>query len=318
MRSFFVLLPVISIKLKVDHYLRGLKQHMSKQIIQQEEKTAKVKNRKKRKRLALIIGALCILLFSTKAFMDTNIFKVNPVHFQTNKIPAGSGFTIVQISDVHNKVFGDNNEKLLDTVEGIDADIIVLTGDLVDRRTTSFDYVFSLVERLTALNQHVYFVSGNHEWDNPNRKSLLDGLEKRNVKLLNNQHTELAIGNTTLNLAGVDDASTNHENLDSAFGNLDQENYTVLLSHTPSMLDKHNDIPADLILSGHTHGGQVRIPFIGALVAPDQGFFPKLEKGIYEFGTNQFLYIDSGLGTSVAPIRFLNQSQLSVIKITGE
>lgn len=84
------------------------------------------------------------------------------------------------------------------------------------------------------------------------------------------------------------------------------------------MLDKHNDIPADLILSGHTHGGQVRIPFIGALVAPDQGFFPKLEKGIYEFGTNQFLYIDSGLGTSVAPIRFLNQSQLSVIKITGE
>ncbi|MBP2079855.1 metallophosphoesterase [Oceanobacillus polygoni] len=291
---------------------------MLKQIIQQEEKTTKVRNRKKRKRLALSIGALCMLLFSTKAYMDTNIFKVNRVQFQTDKIPPGTDFTILQISDVHNKVFGDNNEKLLDTVEEIDADIIVLTGDLVDRRTDNFDSVFSLVERLKALNQHVYFVSGNHEWDNPNRKSLLDGLEKRDITILNNQHTELAINNVKLNLAGIDDASTNHEDLDRAFMNVNPESYTVLLSHTPSILDKYEGIPADLILSGHTHGGQVRVPLIGALVAPDQGFFPKLEKGTYEFGTNQFLYIDSGVGTSVAPIRFLNQSQLSVIKISGE
>lgn len=98
---------------------------------------------------------------------------------------------------------------------------------------------------------------------------------------------------------------------------MNTDHYTVLLSHTPSITEIYEQIPADLILSGHTHGGQVRFPLIGALVSPDRGLFPKLDKGTYQLGAGLYLYIDSGLGTTRLPIRFLNQSQLSLITITG-
>jgi predicted MPP superfamily phosphohydrolase len=83
------------------------------------------------------------------------------------------------------------------------------------------------------------------------------------------------------------------------------------------VINKIESNSVDLILSGHTHGGQVRFPLIGALVVPDQGFFPKFDKGAFNLGGNRHLYIDSGLGTSRLPVRFLNQSQISLIKITN-
>ncbi|RDW15859.1 metallophosphoesterase [Oceanobacillus arenosus] len=265
-----------------------------------------------------IFGMLCVIGLSTKAYIDTNIFKVNRIEFYSNKIPLDSKLTILQLSDLHNKVFGVDNETLIDTVKQANADIIVLTGDLIDRGTNDFGHVFSLVERITAINPNVFFVSGNHEWGNASTEAFIEGIEQRNVTILNNQSTELTVGNVTLNLVGVDDAATKHEDLNLAFANVDQASYTILLSHSPSILDRYRAIPADLILSGHTHGGQVRLPLIGALVAPDEGFFPEMDKGIFEIGVNQFLYIDSGLGTSMAPIRFLNQSQVSLIEISRE
>lgn len=106
--------------------------------------------------------------------------------------------------------------------------------------------------------------------------------------------------------------------MEEAFAGIDGEHYTILLSHSPGITEKYDTLPADLLLSGHTHGGQLRIPIIGALVAPGQGLFPSLEKGTYELKENQHLYIDSGLGTSVAPMRFLNQSQLSLITVSSK
>src|SRR5690606_36275120 len=112
---------------------------------------------------------------------------------------------------------------------------------------------------------------------------------------------------------------THHEDVQAAFRGVDQEQYTILLSHAPNIVIRYssNDILADLILSGHTHGGQVRLPFIGALAAPGQGLFPKLDKGTFTIAQDQYLYIDSGLGTSMVPIRFLNQSQMSFIRVVG-
>lgn len=260
---------------------------------------------------------LLILSFLARIYYDTNVFKVNRAQFYSNKIPEGSEFTVLQISDLHNKVFGDNNEKLINTVKKLNAEFIVITGDLIDRGTDKFENVFSLIERIKTINKDVFFVSGNHEWGNAYTEEFLNGLRERNVTILNNKSTQITVNNVTLNLVGIDDVSTNHENFQKAFNSMNHERYTILLSHTPNITEKYNDILADLILSGHTHGGQVRIPFIGALVAPDQGLFPRLDKGTYKTGPNQFLYIDSGLGTSIAPIRFANQSQLSLINITN-
>ncbi|GAA0591110.1 metallophosphoesterase [Virgibacillus siamensis] len=248
---------------------------------------------------------------------ETNQFKLNHVTFKTNKIPSESGFTLLQMTDLHNKVFGFNNEQLVSFAKIASPDIIVLTGDFLDDDTKTLGRVFSLVERLTANHKHVYFVSGNHDWANSRKAELLNGLHDRRVTILNNRNTQITIENATLNLIGIDDPSKEHEDMDEAFSGINPNNYTILLSHAPNIVNMYSTIPADLILSGHTHGGQVRAPLIGALVAPDQGLFPKLDKGVFEFGPGQYLYIDSGLGTSRIPVRFLNQSQLSLVTITG-
>ncbi len=269
------------------------------------------------KKFIVFVLIVLIITFSAKIYFDTNVFKVNIVQYQSNKIPKGSEVAILQISDFHNKMFENNNEELINTVKNLNADIIVITGDLIDRSTDDFKDVFSFVEGIKAINKDVFFVSGNHEWGNAHTEDFLDGLKERNVTILNNKNTQITKREVTFNLAGVDDVSTHHENIKKAFDTIKEEQYTILLSHSPNVIINYNHIPAELVLSGHTHGGQVRIPFVGALVVPDQGFFPKLDKGTYKFGQNQYIYIDSGLGTSIAPIRFLNKSQLSLIKITN-
>ncbi|HCX63650.1 MAG TPA: metallophosphoesterase [Eubacteriaceae bacterium] len=266
-----------------------------------------------KKRGIFFSGVLITFVLLAKIYYDTNVFKVKEVEFQSSKLPEDTQVTIVQISDLHSKDFGDQYKKLVESIEDLQADLIVITGDLIDRKTTDFAGVFSFIEKVAESNEKIYFVCGNHEWENTHTEELLEGLEERNVILLNNENRELTINRVTMNVAGVDDGFLNKEDVKKAFHGLDQARYTLLLSHTPNIV--YQDVPADLILSGHTHGGQVRFPFIGALLAPDQGFFPELDKGIYKMDDHQTLYIDSGLGTSIGPIRFLNQSQFSVIKI---
>ncbi|WP_096199890.1 metallophosphoesterase [Bacillus sp. FJAT-45350] len=181
-----------------------------------------------KKRLILSTIFVCIIILSAKIYFDTNEFKVNTVQFQTKIIPSNSEFTVLQISDLHNKVFGVNNEKLINTVENLDADIIVITGDLIDRSTDDFKHVFSLIENITTINQKVFFVSGNHEWGNSYTSDFIKGLRERNITILNNENTQITIRDVTINLAGLDDASTNHENVEEAFNGINQELYTFI------------------------------------------------------------------------------------------
>lgn len=270
------------------------------------------------KKWLFLVGVLSVFGVATKAYLDTNYFKVNHVAFETSKLPKDTEITILQISDVHNKNFGDDNERLLEAVKELNADFIVLTGDLVDRSTEDLTSTLAFAEGLTSISERVYFISGNHEWDNAYKQELLDGLGQRRITILNNKNTTLSIHGIDINLVGIDDESTNHENLDLAFAGVEGSRFTVLLSHSPGVVENNHTIPADLILSGHTHGGQIRLPFIGAVVAPNQGYFPEYDKGVFEINADQYLYIDSGLGTSVAPVRFMNQSQISLITVSGE
>ncbi|MFD1362474.1 metallophosphoesterase [Lentibacillus salinarum] len=252
-----------------------------------------------------------------KIYRDTHSFKLETITYDSPKLPKRTSLSILQISDLHNRVFGTDNEQLVNAVKKANADMIVLTGDLIDRKTTTFDHVFSLIEQLTAINKRVFFVPGNHEWGNARTSEFLHGLHERHVTILSNQNVQMTKGDVTVNIAGVDDPATEHDNLSDAFSQINDDDYTILLAHAPDIVHLYDTIPADLILSGHTHGGQIRFPFIGALVAPGQGFFPRLDKGTYQLGPDQYLYIDSGLGTTRMPVRFLNQSQLSLMTIAA-
>lgn len=269
----------------------------------------------KKKQIIVYMSLLFVLIVGFKVYYDTNFFKVNHVTFESDKLTEGSSITILQLSDIHNKVFGHENEKLIQKIKDLNADIIVITGDLIDRKTRDFTDMFGFAEKLTSINEHVYFVSGNHEWDNPDTEVFFTGLEERKVTMLDNKNTTITLADVTINLAGVADNSTDHDKLEEGLEGLNENNYTILLSHAPDTSNTTRDSITDLTLSGHTHGGQVRLPFIGSIVAPDQGFFPALDKGVYQWEKDKYLYIDSGLGTSMLPIRFLNQSQLSLLTV---
>ncbi|CEI83397.1 phosphoesterase [Oceanobacillus oncorhynchi subsp. incaldanensis] len=281
------------------------------------KRTKKTKNNLKR---GIILSVLLLAMLSLliKVYFDTNTFKINREQFSSVKLEADKELSVLQITDVHSRLFGEDNERVLEKARELDADIIVLTGDLIDRKTEDLEIAFELAEALVQVNPDTYFVTGNHEHENPEKEAFLAGLEKRGVRILSNEHTQFEKDGQLFNMVGVNDVSTNHEDMSSAFSNVDTDKYTILLSHAPAVIQKYPEVDADIVLSGHTHGGQVRLPFIGALVAPDEGLLPELQKGVYPLGDARYLYIDSGLGTSALPIRFLNQSQISLITIQPE
>ena len=263
-----------------------------------------------------LIGILALGV-SLKVWIDTNVFKVQGVQFETEKLPRQESLRIVQITDVHNKKSLRIHERVIGKVRELAPDMIVLTGDLVDRKTRNFSAVFSFIDGLAQTDVPLFFVTGNHEWTNPKRAKLLTGLRKRGVTIFSNESFEIKRNKSVINLVGIEDSATKHEDLYEAFSGLKEEYYTILLSHSPYVIKRYPFLPADLVVSGHTHGGQVRFPFIGAAISPGGGIFPELDKGVFEWGENRQVYIDSGLGTSMAPIRFMNQSQISLIYIKG-
>ncbi|UOQ86071.1 metallophosphoesterase [Gracilibacillus salinarum] len=276
-----------------------------------------MKNRKMHVILLIITGCMLAIVVGCKVYYDTNVLKLAKIELSNEKLDRNQSLQILQISDLHNKQFGEGNQVLLEKVAQLAPDIVVLTGDIVDRSTDNIKDVLSFVNQLSAGNSHVFYVSGNHDWDNPLHESLFSGLREAGAKILNNRSVQIPLDQFTIQLAGVVDLSTGKSNIDDAAEDLDHQIFTVLLSHTPPVNQGPLPNGIDLILSGHTHGGQIRLPFIGAVVAPDQGFFPTYDQGLFKLSEHQLLYIDSGIGTSMLPIRFLNQSQITLITVSG-
>ncbi|MEG6521213.1 metallophosphoesterase [Desulfotomaculum sp. 1211_IL3151] len=265
--------------------------------------------------MVFALTLLAFLMVFCEIYFEVHYPKITEVKFNTDKLSQDTSFKILQVSDVHSGNFTGSVE-FIKQIKRQKPDIIVITGDLINRDTTDFTNAYRFVEELVKVTPKVFFVSGNHEWENDRTEDFLQGLKKLNVVILNNKNITIDFGNTSINICGVDDFHTERADLGIATKGINEKFYTILLSHSPGIVTEKN-LPADLILSGHTHGGQVRFPVIGGIVAPGQGFFPKLEKGVYNLEHGKKLYIDSGLGTSVLPIRLFNRSQVSLVTIEG-
>ena len=261
--------------------------------------------------------AIFIIFAAMLAYVYFEVSFTKPcfAEYKSGKLASRDKINILQISDFHDK--SSYNNMLLNKIKKLSPDIIVITGDFIDDSTEDLRNVYNFIDELKKINSNIFFVCGNHEWRNENREELLEGLEERKIFILNNSNREMAINNIKINLCGIDDFSGGKEDLWQAFHGVDKSNFTILLSHVPNVAMKKRGLPADLIICGHTHGGQVRVPFIGAMIAPGQGILPKYTKGYYKINKN-IVYIDSGAGTSNSPIRFLNRSQVTLITIEGK
>ena len=231
------------------------------------------------------------------------------------------GARIAQISDLHSKDFGGKLERLL---EECAPDIVVLTGDLVDRKDQEFSTALALAQA-SAQMAPTFYAPGNHEaalsW-NGKYAQLRTDLEQVGVHVLENQAETVEIGTETVNLIGLLDPGFYDAGLETAQAQLTQElsqlvqegQLNVLLAHRPSLIESYAQGGAALVLSGHAHGGQVRLPFVGGLVAPDEGWFPRYTSGVYrEQDTVEI--VSRGLGNSIIPQRLFNRPELVVVTL---
>jgi uncharacterized protein len=261
-------------------------------------------------KILLIIIALILV----EIYYETNFPKLAVVNIKTKKLKRKGSIRVLQISDYHNFKY---ESRVISLVEEVQPDLIVLTGDLIDKSTKDYSKVYNFLNRLVSLNSNIYFVPGNHELKSGNMDSILKDVAKREVKVLINSSDTISLGGEILNICGIDYSSSKRGDLNKTLRNTEKDTYTILLCHKPDIVKKHNNIPCDLILCGHTHGGQIRIPIMGAAIAPGQGLLPKYNKGLYKT-SNTMLYIDSGVGTTRIPVRFINRSQISLINIVKE
>ncbi|PQZ53268.1 phosphoesterase [Bacillus sp. MYb209] len=273
-------------------------------------------------RFILIISTIVgISIFS---YLQNNLISVSEINITSSKIPSSfKGFKILQLSDLHNKKFGKNQDVLIKKVKNLNPDIIVITGDLIDSK--SYDAEISLqVIRELVTEYPVYFVTGNHEQWSGKYNSLEKKLKKYNVTVLRNEHASIQKGEQEIYLLGIDDPDFTNENRDEgsiikaeiekAKDKTQSDGYKVLLSHRPEFLEEYADEQVDLVLSGHAHGGQVRLPFIGGLVAPSQGILPKYTAGLYE-KQNTSMIVSRGLGNSIIPQRVFNRPEIVVVQL---
>lgn len=234
---------------------------------------------------------------------------------------AFEGFKIAHVSDLHNAVFGRKNEKLLLLIRAAEPDIIAITGDLIDSRHTDIDSALAFVEAAAEIAP-VYYVTGNHE-----SRLDFDEVEPRLIaagaRVLRNEAEYIEHGGERIRLAGIDDPSfirTGGTAEERAAAELEQlgdgdGTFTVLLAHRPELVEVYAEYGADLVLSGHAHGGQVRLPLLGGLYAPGQGLLPEYDSGLYSLGETQMV-VSRGLGNSVAPLRVNNRPELVIVTLS--
>ncbi|MEW9184136.1 metallophosphoesterase [Bacillus mycoides] len=277
---------------------------------------------KKTKRIILIIG----ILVGTSIFLylQNNLISITEVKITSSKIPSSfKGYKILQISDLHNKKFGDNQDVLIQKVKSINPDIIAITGDLIDSKSYDAEISMQVIRELVK-EYPIYFVTGNHEKWSGKYNNLEKELKKQHVTVLRNEHVIIQKGGHEINLLGIDDPEFNTGDIDEgsivkdaivkAKIEMQPDRYNVLLSHRPEFIEEYAAEQIDLVLSGHAHGGQVRLPFIGGLVAPNQGVLPKYTAGLYE-KQNTSMIVSRGLGNSIIPQRVFNRPEIVVVQL---
>lgn len=269
-------------------------------------------NRKKYIKSAIVLLIVIALLL----FCNFQNKHLETTHYTYEAEQLGvdlDGYRIVQISDLHNAKFGKNNQKLVDRIRECAPDMIVLTGDLVDSNHTNVDRAVQFVDEIVKICP-VYYVTGNHEYwlDTSEYEKLMDGLASVGVIILDDQVVEISRGDAKFRLVGLDDKSL----ADGTLGALlsDEKELTVVLAHEPQYFARYAGTGVDLVLSGHAHGGQFRLPFVGGIVAPDQGFFPKYTAGEYYMDGTEMI-VSRGLGNSVIPVRLFNYPEIVCVEL---
>ncbi len=294
------------------------------------------------------------LKFSPKGFLDffgktifdiaqkqNHSLQLTGYKYKSDKIPEEfDGFRIIQLSDMHNCVYGNEADDLIKKVNQNKPDIIVITGDSFDSRRRQYFDSLDIIRKLPAICP-VYLVTGNHEELSPDLKEIfLSEIRQAGVKILDGETVEITKNDASIYISGVSDYTSfavemnllvkaldknlDCEELDAmknafkekvdSFSENKPKGFNILLSHRPEMNEVYSENSFDLVFCGHAHGGQFRIPPVGAIYSPGQGFLPKFSEGPHLFG-NTTMIVSRGLGNSSFPIRINNRPEIVVCEL---
>jgi len=283
----------------------------------------------------------CVLMFlniaAILAFFSYIIglfwIDITKYEISSSKIPKSfNGYKILQLSDLHSRSVGTNNETLLKKIDAEKPNIIVITGDIVNTKDTDFSTAYKLAKSLTE-KYPVYYIVGNHEQRLPLQKfnEILSNLRQNGVTVLHNQSVPLFNGADRIDLTGLTLPLSYYTNqlkqqthkdltpttLKQFIGAPQKDIFHILLSHNPLYFETYASWGADLTLSGHIHGGIIRFPFIGGLLSPERTFFPKYSGGKYEI-ENSTLIVNRGIGNGTVNLRIFNNPEITVITLKNE
>lgn len=276
--------------------------------------------RSRRLRRLLLPCALCAVFF----WWSNRSLQTEQFTFASPRLPAGfDGCVIIQISDLHGGEFGENNQDLLRRVRAAGPDYIFLTGDLQDQyRQTPRSYAVNLGRALAEIAP-TYFVTGNHEWALPDVRGLKRGLKEAGVTVLTNEFVPLERNGDRVLLAGIDDPNGFADQktpaaLAAEVHALEGDPFWLLLAHRNNYFEKeYRHLGADLVISGHGHGGLIRLPFTDGLISVERTLFPSYTAGFYEVGGAD-LFVSRGLGNSGRTFRLFNRPQLVILTLHKE
>ncbi|MDI3508490.1 MAG: uncharacterized protein PWP48_1775 [Clostridiales bacterium] len=258
--------------------------------------------------------------------MRESIIDISKYDIVDDNIPYGfEGYTILQISDLHNELFGENQCELVNRIKSAKPDVIFITGDIIYKKTGEGGNALLLIRQVTDFVP-VYFVSGNHDWESGCYDELSAHMRECGVKILDNRFEKVSRGDEHIYILGVDDRQRyakgsrdkGYEDFKKSVAELmaemPKEGYKIMLCHRPEMFPLLSSYDIDLVFAGHAHGGQVRLPHIPGLFAPGQGLLPKYTAGIYEESGSRMV-VSRGLGNNTIMPRINNDPEIVTVKL---
>ena len=278
---------------------------------------------KKSKMMMSIMFIIVFLLGGWIYYTNTHI-ETTEYSIVNYKIPDDfHHFKIAEIADLHNQEWDD---QLVNQLEKAKPDMIAITGDFVDSSHTNFDISIQFIKDVKHIAP-IYYVTGNHEAWMGNYHEFKELLLEEDVIVLDNENIVFKKGDSEINIIGLLDPDfierTNIKGIQDDIIEktltplINKDLYNIVLSHRPEVFKSYVSAQADLVLTGHAHGGQVRIPFVGGLVAPNQGFFPRYTEGLHH-KDNTDMIISRGLGNSIIPIRINNMPELVIVEFKNK
>ncbi len=273
----------------------------------------------------LLLSALLFFSLLWSFYRSNMTFKTTEYTVESPYLPnAFNNYRIAQISDLHDNVFGQKGSKLQEAIDEAKPNIVVLTGDIISRRTKKVDDVVEALKPI-AEKYPTYYIRGNHELyrdeNMEGAETFYKALDAIGVIRLENRTVTLLHREATIRLVGLMEPLGCYEyssppNMEELLGKKGDD-YTILLAHNPLPFETYADWGADLILSGHVHGGVIRLPIVGGVLSPERKLFPAYSKGIYQRG-KQSMVVSTGMGGSKFPFRLFNDQELVVITLTSQ